>query len=86
MMIDFLLVAVLAVLGAYLGHVILFGLRTRHTDLHGRPRTRRDEHDRQWAGIWERHPRQSPNGHVKTEEPPSWDEGSACTWTQPPGL
>jgi hypothetical protein len=44
-----------ALFGAFVGHVCGFGLRTRHTQLRSAPQTRRDKHDRQWAGVWETH-------------------------------
>jgi hypothetical protein len=52
----FLLLAGALVLGAFLGHVVGFGLRTRRTRLHEPPANRRDEHDRQWVGLQQTQP------------------------------
>jgi hypothetical protein len=51
MIIFILLIIGVAVFGAFAGHVCGFGLRTRNTQLHTPPQTRRDLHDRQWAGV-----------------------------------
>ena len=53
-MIIFILIGAVA-FGAFAGHVCGFGLRTRNTQLHAAPQTRRDQRDRQWAGVWETH-------------------------------
>jgi hypothetical protein len=53
-----LILLAVAVFGAFIGHVCGFGLQTRQTrqtQLRSAPQTRRDLHDRQWAGIWETH-------------------------------
>jgi hypothetical protein len=50
-----LIIVAVAAFGAFVGHVCGFGLRTRKTQLRIAPQTRRDQHDRQWAGVWETH-------------------------------
>jgi hypothetical protein len=60
-MITVLLIAGALAFGAFFGHVVGFGLRTRRTRLHDKPANRRDEHDRQWVGLRETHP-PYPNG------------------------
>jgi hypothetical protein len=55
-MITLLLVAGALVFGAFFGHVVGFGVRTRSTRLRERPVNRRDEHDRRWVALQETHP------------------------------
>jgi hypothetical protein len=64
--------------GVFIGHVCGFGLRTRNTQLHTAPRTRRDQRDRQWAGVWETH---SSPGPAAGMPPPGTKEGSLCPKT-----
>jgi hypothetical protein len=43
------------IFGVFVGHVVGFGLRTRHVQLHELPRTDREARDREGT-VWVRHP------------------------------
>lgn len=45
-----------AAFGAFVGHVVGFGVRTRKVRLHEKPSSLRERHDRAWVGLTERHP------------------------------
>jgi hypothetical protein len=40
----------------FLGHVVGFGMRTRHAQLHYPAQSTREQLDRTWVGFFERHP------------------------------
>jgi hypothetical protein len=42
------------IFGVLVGHIVGFGLRTRHVQLHERPRTGREARDREGT-VWVRH-------------------------------
>jgi polyferredoxin len=55
MLVLVLVLAGVAVFGVFVGYVCGFGLRTRHTQLHAKAQTRRDQLDRHSVGLWETH-------------------------------